>query len=472
MCGICGKISNKPLEHNIIQSMNQSLYHRGPDDEGIYLSNDNNCKWFVGLGHRRLSIIDLSKEGHQPMYNEDSSILLVANGEIYNYRELSDILEKFGHKFRSKSDSEIIIHAYEQWGMNCLQKIKGMFAFAIWDKNQESLIIARDLCGEKPLFYTLDNHSLTFASELPTLLKCGTVSHELNKNALLQYFHYQMIFSPDTILKNIKKLPPGHVAVYKNGNLTITNYTDSIVNFDNNKNFLNIKYCADKLIHSLEKIIEPVMVSDVPVGLFLSGGLDSSLILALMAKKQNNPIHTFSIGFEQSGFNELSWARKVANHFGTHHHEEVVNMDILNVLPDVIDHLGEPMADASVIPYYYLSKLAASHVKVVLGGDGADEVWGGYRRHILRPFLRFFSKTAPIINKIACKFSASDGYYASSLIESFKLAEQLAYAQDNGYMPWNPVFSKEELSSLVSIILTLSTLILVNINEKRQLKIQ
>ena len=374
----------------------------------------------------------------------------MANGEIYNYKELSQRLENLGHKFKSKSDSEVIIHAYEQWGINCFQKLKGMFAFAIWDKNQETLLIARDFCGEKPLFYALDNNSLTFASEFPALLKCKTVTRKLDDNALLQYLHYQMIFSPDTILKDIKKLQPGHFAVYKNGKLTITNYTASMVKFEDDKKFLNIKDCANELVNSLEKLIEPVMVSDVPVGLFLSGGLDSSLILALMAKKQTKPIHTFSIGFEEAGFNELSWARKVANYFGTNHHEKIVRMEIDDVLPDVIKHLGEPMADASAIPYYHLSKLAASFVKVVLGGDGADEIWGGYRRHTLRPFLPLLSKTAPVLDKILSLFPAKDGYYASSLIESLKLAQQLALAQKNRYMPWNPVFSKEELHCLIS----------------------
>jgi len=428
--------------------MNQALRHRGPDDEGLYF--DHTGSWHIGLGHRRLSIIDLSKDGRQPLFNENNSVALVANGEIYNHKEIRNRLRFLGHHFRSQCDSEVILHAYEQWGTDCLNKIKGMFAFAIWDANSETLFMARDLFGEKPLFYALNGNTLTFASELPALLGDNTISGKLDTEALMEYLYYQVTFPPKTIIKDIRKLPPAHYAIFRKGELKLKDYGAAAIVSSMNTSKKGVEEFVEEVRDLLECIIEPLMISDVPIGIFLSGGLDSSLILSFMAKKACRPVHTFSIGFDQDGFNELPWARRMARHFGACHHEDVVSYNIAEILPKLIHHLGEPMADSSIIPYYYLSKMAASEVKVVLGGDGADEIWGGYRRHLLRPYLPLFAMAAPVTEKMLSLFHAGDGYYASSIIESLRMAQQLSLSQKTGYTPWNPLFDLREMRSLLS----------------------
>lgn len=448
MCGICGKISNKKVTYEDVCAINQAMHHRGPDDSGIYLNKTHNRH--VGLGHRRLSIIDLSDDARQPISNENNSIALVANGEIYNYKEVTDRLIKLGHRFKTRTDSEVIIHAYEQWGTGCLEELKGMFAFAVWDSNKELLFLARDLFGEKPLFYTHNNDTLIFASELPAILKDADISPKLDAQALIEYLYYQVNFAPQTMVKGINKLPPGHFAMFYDSRLEIHDYAGKIIKPCNIAGPKSYDACSEEMEDIFDSVIEPLMISDVPIGLFLSGGIDSSYILSLMAGKTDQQIHTFSIGFDNEEFNELKWAGKMAQYFGTRHHDDIVDLDIVNVLPELISHLGEPMADASIIPYYHLSRLAASYVKVVLGGDGADEIWGGYRRHLLRPYLKLLSLAGPAVKKISPLFKASDGYYASSLIEKFKLAIQLYEAQKKGYAPWNPLFDFREINLLVN----------------------
>jgi asparagine synthase (glutamine-hydrolysing) len=323
-----------------------------------------------------------------------------------------------------------------------------MFAFALWDANEELLFMARDPFGEKPLFYAARNDSLSFASELPILIKDVEAPVELDPEALLQYLYYQVTLSPKTMLKGIGKLPPGHFATFRNGILRFEDYVGSAIG-PIIKDHRSIGECSNEVKVVLDRIVEPLMIADVPIGLCLSGGLDSSLLLAFMSRKASQPIHTFSIGFEQEGFNELPWARKMSRFFGTSHHEDIVDYDILDILPKLIGHLGEPMADASIVPYYHLSRLAASEVKVVLGGDGADEMWGGYRRHLLRPYLPILSAVAPVMKGVLSLFHANDRYYAHSRIESLRLAQELSLAQRQGYMPWNPLFNLKEIRSLV-----------------------
>ena len=447
MCGICGKISSKPIDERLIKAMNEALRHRGPDGEGSYFGSVNGRH--VALGHRRLSIIDLSDRAKQPLANEDGSVHIVVNGEIYNHEALRERLGSLGHSFRSQSDSEVILHAYEQWGTDCLREIKGMFAFALWDGPRERLFMARDPFGEKPLFYNVKADQLVFASELPALLKEPFISPRLNETAVLEYLYYQVTFSPQTALAGINKLPPGHFATFQKGGFTLSDYVGSAIAPVNDVFFGDIETAARTLKTTFYRSTEPLMSSDVPVGVFLSGGIDSSLILAMAAKHCGEPIHTFSIGFDEAGFNELPWARKMARRFGARHHEEMVGYNIPEVLPELIRHLGEPMADASIIPYYHLSRLASSEVKVVLGGDGADELWGGYRRHWLRPWLGLFSRSAPLLTPILRRFSSSDRYYSKSLAESLRLVVELSNAQKAGYVPWNPLFDRDALRTLV-----------------------
>src|SRR2546426_8517252 len=388
MCGIAGFIDVERSRDNagqLIDRMCQVIRHRGPDDQGVWVGDG------AALGMRRLSIIDLAG-GSQPIFNEDQSILVILNGEIYNYRELQKELQERGHSFSTNSDTEVIVHAYEEHGDDCVKHLRGMFTFALWDKKRQRLLAARDRFGKKPLNYYWDGQKLIFGSEIKSILEAG-IPREINPIALDEYLVYRCVPAPNTLFKGVMKLPAAHILVYENGQISTKRYWELPFT----------PTCKDDEATAIERTmallkdaVEVRLMSDVPLGAFLSGGIDSSIVVGLMSSMMSQPVKTFSIGFEEDDFSELPYARQVAKHFGTDHHEFFVRPELVSVLPQLVWAYDEPFADASMLPTYYVSKLAREHVTVVLTGDGGDEIFGGYlpyRREWLishiPPILRF-----------------------------------------------------------------------------------
>lgn len=389
MCGICGKIYNdreKQVDPALIRRMCSVLEHRGPDDEGVFTRAN------VGLGHRRLSILDLSPAGHQPMGNEDGSILLVMNGEIYNYRELRDELAAKGHRFSSQTDSETIIHLYEEEGTACLQKLYGMFAFALWDSNRQLLFLARDRLGKKPLVYSLNGDCLLFASEIKSLLCDPAVQRQVDPAALHQYLTYQYVPAPLTIFSAIRKLPPAHYMLYQNGSVTTHRYWE--LSYAKKLIYPTLREYREHFLEVFQEAVRIRLRSDVPFGAFLSGGIDSSFVVAVMSSMLDRPVKTFSIGFEEKEYDEIPYARMVARRYETDHHEFTVTPDIQDLLPKLVWHYNEPFADSSAVPTWYLAQMTRKHVTVALNGDGSDECFAGYIRYA-------DTRTAAMFQKIA-----------------------------------------------------------------------
>ncbi len=388
MCGIAGFIDvgrSRENAEQLIDRMCQVIRHRGPDDQGVWVDDG------VALGMRRLSIIDLAG-GHQPIFNEDQSILVILNGEIYNYRELQKELQERGHHFRTNSDTEAIVHAYEEYGDECVKHLRGMFTFALWDRKRQRLLAARDRFGKKPLNYYWDGQRLIFGSEIKSILEAG-IPRAVNDIALDEYLVYHCVPAPNTLFKGVMKLPAAHILVYENGQISTKRYWELPFT----------PTCRDDEATAIERTrallkdaVEVRLMSEVPLGAFLSGGIDSSIVVGLMSSMMSQPVKTFSIGFEEDDFSELPYARQVAQHFGTDHHEFFVRPELISVLPQLVWAYDEPFADASMLPTYYVSKLAREHVTVVLTGDGGDEIFGGYPRyagelsiHRIPAFLRF-----------------------------------------------------------------------------------
>ncbi len=373
MCGIAGiYLKNGIPDREAIQKAITVLRHRGPDESGMHIDSS------VGLGHARLSIIDLST-GKQPIGNEDGSIWITYNGEIYNFPELRKDLIQKGHVFKTRTDTETIVHLYEEYRQNCLQHLRGMYAFAIWDKNKQILFLARDRIGVKPLIYSINNSGFFFASEIPAIFTLHKdISRKCDLKAIDYFLTFQYIPAPLTGFKNIRKLPPAHFMIVKDGQIErIERYWD--IDFTK-RSTLSFDEACGLLKEYLLEATKIRLISDVPLGAFLSGGIDSSLTVAAMSRVSAEPVKTYSIGFEDRSYDETNYARVVAKHYGTDHHEMVVRPDAIDILPGLIDHFGEPMADSSAIPTYYVSKFAREGVTVVLSGDGGDENFAGYKR--------------------------------------------------------------------------------------------
>ncbi len=350
------------------------LRHRGPDDEGVYSAPH------IGLGQTRLSIIDLTESATAPLSNEDNSIWVVFNGEIYNFKELRRELEAKGHTFRTRTDTEVIVHLYEQYGVDCLQRMRGMFAFALWDSSRRLLFAARDRLGKKPLAYHLDGSALTFGSEIKAITSDPSISVSPNFSALDRYLSYQYVPSPLTAFEGIYRLPPGHfLTCDTRRDFQVRCYWTPPLSHD--KLGEDEKEIEGRLLDKLRESVRLRMVADVPLGAFLSGGIDSSAVVALMAESSDRPVKTFSIGFEEEDLNELPFARLVAERYGTDHSEFIVRADAADVLPKLVYHYNEPFADSSAIPTYYVSKITREHVTVALSGDGGDESFSGYDRY-------------------------------------------------------------------------------------------
>lgn len=373
MCGICGIFNrdNKPVERSLVQAMNKTLVHRGPDDDGFHVEGP------VGLGQRRLSIIDLNT-GKQPIYNEDQSKAIVFNGEIYNFQNLRKQLLTTGHVFKTQTDTEVIVHAYEQWGKSCVNKLRGMFAFAIWDASNQSIFLARDRLGIKPLYYSLDNSTLAFASEIKALLKVPELSRDLDLEALSDYLSLGYVPGSKSIFKSIRKLPAGHTLLCSRDRDDLREYWD--LSFEPDEQITEDEWC-DRIREQLHDAVNLRLISDVPLGAFLSGGIDSSVIVALMAGLCKGPVITSSVGFTLEKYSELEFARKTASFFHTDHHEYTVSPDAVEVVEKLSWYFDEPFADSSALPTYYVSKIARQNVTVCLSGDGGDENFAGYRRY-------------------------------------------------------------------------------------------
>jgi len=382
MCGITGIVfydDTANVEKSVLERMCNVIRHRGPDESGVYIKNN------VGLGMTRLRIIDLAG-GSQPIHNEDKTVWIVFNGEIFNYKDLRKNLEALGHEFYTWSDTESIVHLYEEYGEECVQHLRGMFAFAIWDENKRQLFLARDRLGKKPLHYYYDGRRFIFGSEIKSILTCDAVPRQMSPPSLIQYFAYGYVPDPLTMFEGIWKLPPGHSLLFKNGSVSVSKYWD--VKFKPDK-IMPEEHYVECLYELLSEAVKIRLMSEVPLGAFLSGGTDSGIILALMARHMSEPVKTFSIGFENSKYNELGYARIVAERYGTDHHEEIVNPDAEAIIMDLVREFDEPFADSSAIPTYYVCKMAKKWVTVSLSGDGGDELFGGYDRYLDGPLARY-----------------------------------------------------------------------------------
>ncbi|HXC62016.1 MAG TPA: asparagine synthase (glutamine-hydrolyzing) [Nitrospiria bacterium] len=376
MCGIAGILDFNGGQVSLeeLHSMCDAIIHRGPDDQGVYLDRG------VGIGMRRLSIIDL-QTGQQPVRNEDGSVWVVFNGEIYNYKDLRRELEGKGHSFYTETDTETIVHLYEEYGVRCMEKLRGMFTFAIWDKKRRQMLLARDRLGIKPLYYGVIAGRLVFASELKAILQLPDIESRLNWGAVDHLFSFLSTPRSDSIIEGMRKLEPGHFLVASPGKeVSIERYWD--VSFEPDYSH-DERYFVERLRELLTESVRSHLVSDVPLGAFLSGGIDSSSITAAMSKLTAGPVKTFSIGFPDQDYNELKHARLVAKHLGTDHHELVLEPNVLDILEDLTWHLDEPFGDSSAIPTFMVSKMAAEHVTVVLSGDGGDELFAGYDKYVV-----------------------------------------------------------------------------------------
>ena len=378
MCGICGKLSftGEDVQRSSLERMCAALVHRGPDAQGIQVMGP------AALGQRRLSIIDLSPSGTAPLSNEDGSIWATLNGEIYNFQDLRAELSERGHRFRTGTDTEVLVHLYEEHGDDCVRRLDGMFAFAIWDSRRQRLLAARDRLGKKPLFYTRTPGALVFASSIGALLTDDRVSREPNYRALDDYLTRQYVPSPETAFAGIFKLGPArYLTCDREGTFAIGRYWQPPLAQADPHHQADTGELELEIVDRLRQAVRRRMVADVPLGAFLSGGVDSSAVVALMAGLSDRPVKTFSIGFEEAEFDELPYAREVSRRYGTDHHEFIVRAEAASVLPDLVRHFGEPFADSSALPTYYLSKLTRQHVTVALSGDGGDENCGGYENY-------------------------------------------------------------------------------------------
>lgn len=451
MCGICGIFDHnaRRIDRGHIMNMCAAMEHRGPDDFG-YWAHDS-----IVLGHRRLSIIDLTT-GHQPITNEDGSLAVVVNGEIYNYRALRDQMIAKGHRFATQSDSEVLVHLYEEYGFACLQELRGMFAFALWDSKEKMLFCARDRMGQKPFYYCKQNYKgntrFMFASELEALLAEGSVAREIDQQALYYYLTYGYVQHPRTIYNGVCKLPPAHYLTIKHGDMKITrywSYRDAGVTVPHTEGG-----AKRELRKRLEDATRIRMVSDVPLGAFLSGGIDSSIVVGLMSRMSSQQVKTFSIGFEHEQYNELPYARMVAKHFKTDHTEFIVKPNMVDILPGLVKKFGEPFADTSCIPTYYVSKLTRQKVTVALNGDGSDELFAGYDRYyamLLSERIAHLARMCPEKwrQKILGYIPARDDQ-KTFLFRARRFLEGLPLPADQRYKRWMSQCTARDLSQVIN----------------------
>ncbi len=440
MCGIAGIFNfraEEPVSSRVLKAMTDTLVHRGPDDEGFHLGDG------VGLGHRRLSIIDL-EGGHQPLANEDNTVWIVFNGEIYNFLELHDELVKKGHTFKTRSDTEVIVHLYEEQGERCFERLRGMFAIAIWDARERKLLLARDRVGKKPLYYYGSAAGVVFGSEIKAVLQNPAVPREIDPEALSDYFSFLYVPAPKSIFKNIRKVLPGHYVVVSERGISESKYWD--LSFAETAELAEPVWC-ERILEALEEAVKLRLISDVPLGAFLSGGVDSSSVVAMMHRILDGPVITSSIGFDEKDYDELPYARIVASHFGTDHHEHMVRPDALTVVEKLAWHYDEPFGDSSAVPTYYVSKVAREHVTVALSGDGGDENFAGYRRYYFdrrENWVRGLLPAAvrrPVFGSLARLYPKAD--WAPRVFRGKATFENLARSPIEGYFRSISAFRSE-----------------------------
>jgi len=397
MCGIAGRVnllSGAPVDPASIEAMCRRIAHRGPDGQGTLVEG------FAGFGHRRLAILDLSDAASQPMVSPDGRHWIVFNGEIYNFLEIRRELEARGVRFRTSSDTEVLLASYSAFGPACLERLRGMFAFAIWDVEERTLFLARDRVGKKPLFYRVDKDGIAFASEPQAFYADVRFEARPARRAVALYLAYGYVPSPLSAFEGVCKLPPAHYGIFKDGRLEVSRYWRLHYS---PKVDLTEADAVERLLELMSEAVRLRLISDVPLGAFLSGGVDSSVVVALMAQLSNGPVKTFSIGFEEEEFDELPYARLVAERYGTHHEEFVVRSDAVAMIPKLVRHYGEPFADSSAIPTYYLSELTRRHVTVALNGDAGDESFAGYTRYVPAPKAELYARTPSSVRRLLAK---------------------------------------------------------------------
>ncbi|MDV2495772.1 MAG: asparagine synthase (glutamine-hydrolyzing) [bacterium] len=458
MCGIAGIVDSlsRPIEAELLRAMARPLAHRGPDHEGVWVNTDGQVQGqrpTAGLGHRRLSIIDISPSAHQPLCNEDGSVWVVTNGEIYNFPELKEELEGRGHVFRSRSDTEVLVHGYEEWGEGLLGRLRGMYAFGIWDDRRGRLLLARDRLGKKPLYYSEVDDQLLFASEIKALLAHPGVTVEVDLEALDAYLTYQYVPAPRTMFRGIRKLLPAHYLLWEGGRSRVERYWQISLT---PKHSASEEELIEGIWSELREAVRCRLISDVPLGAFLSGGVDSSAVVAVMSELVDGPVKTFSIGFEDQAYDETVYARQVAERFATDHQELIVKPDAVAILPKLVWHYNEPFADSSALPCFYLAEMARREVTVVLNGDGGDEAFGGYERYFaLRYSERYRHLPAwlrrGLIEPVVTR--AARGNHSKVFVS--KLARFLQTTSDypqasRRYGRWLSYFSDVEKSNLYS----------------------
>ncbi len=448
MCGIAGYLNRHADEahsREIVARMNDRQHHRGPDDEGLYV------RWPIALGHRRLSVLDLSAAARQPLTNEDGTLWLTYNGEIYNFVGLRDELLAKGHRFRSQTDAEVLLHLYEDVQEECLQYVEGMFAFALWDEKRRRLLIARDRMGEKPLHYFTFPGGLAFASELKALLVVPEFPDVLNLQSLSRYLEFEYVPAPDTIYRGVSKLLPGHFLLYEDGRLSDREYWR--VRYQSHAPEREEAY-AERLRAILTRAVRQQLVSDVPLGVFLSGGTDSSAIVAVMAGMTSTTIQTFHVGFNEPGFDESAYARKVADHFSTDHHTAILDSSTAReLIPRLFASLDEPFGDYSLLPVYFLCGLARRRVTVALSGDGGDELFAGYVTYPAHAVARLYERLPTfvrerIIRGLVDRLPVSHAYLGMDFLLK-KFTEAVSFPNPERHFRWLGSFSPEEQRSLL-----------------------
>jgi asparagine synthase (glutamine-hydrolysing) len=419
-----------------------AIRHRGPDDDGFYFRGP------VGFGMRRLSIIDV-KGGAQPIHNQDRTAWIVFNGEIYNYRQLRDQLEKLGHTFYTNSDTEAIVHAYDQYGADCPRHLRGMFAFAIWDERTQELFLARDRVGKKPILYAQVNGQFVFGSEFSALLQHPDISKDIDVEALNQYLSFMCVPAPLTAYRAIRKLEPGHSLRYQKGEIEIKRYWQPDFS---QKLDISEQEAGERAIEILRDAVKVRLMSEVPLGAFLSGGIDSSAVVALMSQESSSPVKTFSIGFEEQDFSELHHARRVAEHIGADHHEFIVRPDALEVLPILVEHYGEPYADSSAVPTYYVARETRKHVTVALNGDGGDESFAGYERYAAMRLAEQYHRIPAMLRdnvvRQAVELMPSSETKRSRVRDVKRFVEAASLPKAERYLRWVSVFDSQAKQDL------------------------
>jgi asparagine synthase (glutamine-hydrolysing) len=436
MCGICGLASRSgAVDPERLHAMSATLVHRGPDSDGQVLDGP------AGLAARRLSIIDL-ETGDQPIANEDGTIYVVQNGEIYNYRELRAGLELAGHRFATRSDTEVLVHLYEEHGEGFAERLRGMFAVALWDAGQQRLVLARDPFGIKPLYYRVGADELAFASELRALPR-----GEIDFDALEAFLAFNSIPGPHSIFRDIRKLPPGHLLVWKDGEVSVSRFARPAPVAASDVRREDEDELAEELRGRLRDSVRAHLIADVPVGVLLSGGVDSSVLAALAAQESSEPVHTFSIGFEERSFDELGDARAVAQLYGTRHEELVLRPDAARLLPALADAFDEPFADSSALPTYLVSELAARHVKVALSGEGGDELFGGYYTYAADLLALRFGRLAPLARPLVERLPSSSRK-ASFDYKAKRFVRGATLPPLERHHAWKEIFSPEARAEL------------------------